>query len=120
MKTAIMIDGGFLIKRYYALFGVTHDPELISNYINYLVRFHTKGDENELYRAFYYDCPPSIKKVHNPVTKKAIDFSKSKVSEFKNSLFEYLKNQRKLCLRLGSLSESTDSQWQIQYTTLKN
>ena len=30
----------------------------------------------ELYRIFYYDCPPITKKVHHPLTKRAIDFSK--------------------------------------------
>ena len=66
----------------------------------------------DLYRIFFYDCPPLEKKMHNPITGKSIDFSKSKEAVFRKELHQRLLNKRKVALRLGHLSES--SPWTIK------
>lgn len=50
--------------------------------------------KHELYRIFFYDCPPLDKKLHNPISKKSIDFSKSKEAIFRNEFHELLKSKR--------------------------
>ena len=64
-----------------------------------------KNENYDLYRIFYYDCLPYSKKQHNPLTKKAIDFSKTPQYKFQIDLFEELKKKRKIALRLGVLED---------------
>ena len=71
-----------------------------------------------LYRVFYYDCAPMSKKMHNPVTKKAIDFSKTEQYRFRMELMECLKHKRKVALRLGTLKE--DGTWMIRPRVVKD
>ena len=58
-KVAILIDGGFFLKRYHSLYkgAETHSPELIGkNIFKAAVKHIPEG--YELYRIFYYDCLP--------------------------------------------------------------
>lgn len=64
-----------------------------------------KGELFDLYRIFYYDCLPYSKKQHNPVTGRAIDFSKTDQHQFQLEFFEELKKKRKIALRLGVLED---------------
>jgi len=88
MPTAIMVDGGFFIKRYRSIFsgGKQDAPATVAKnmYEMLLKHLSRKGQEKRnLYRIFYYDCPPLDKKAHNPVTGKAVDFSKSTEAIFR-------------------------------------
>jgi uncharacterized LabA/DUF88 family protein len=71
-----------------------------------MCRKHLSVSHNftELYRIFFYDCLPLDKKIHNPITKKAIDFSKTEEFTFRNALHQEIKRLRKAALRLGRLS----------------
>ncbi len=115
MPTAILVDGGFFIKRYRHLYVYT-TPQKTAKDLHEICLRHLsvkqKGQENkELYRIFYYDCPPLLKKVHNPVTKKAIDFAKTNESIFRQDFHKELRKLRKVALRLGRLADYAD--WQI-------
>lgn len=66
----------------------------------------------ELYRIFFYDCPPLTKKAHNPVSKKPVDFSKTKEAGFRLEIHSHLKKQRKVALRPGRLSDH--AHWAIR------
>ena len=74
--------------------------------------------KNDLYRIFYYDSYPYIKKQHNPISEKYIDFSKTDQAYFRLQLFEELKRNRKVALRLGYLKEADG--WQIRPVKLKD
>ena len=54
IRIAVMIDGGFFIKRYNALYNTSknHDPETVANSLYSLSLMHV-GNENYLYRIFY-------------------------------------------------------------------
>jgi len=65
-----------------------------------------KGYRHQLYRIFYYDCPPINKKVYNPLTKQQIDLSKSDTFNWSNEFFDCLKRKRKFALRYGKLAEA--------------
>lgn len=70
-----------------------------------IARSHV-GSENTLYRIFYYDCHPFDKKMHNPISKKVVDFKATDEYKFRTELIEALKKKRKVALRLGTLKES--------------
>lgn len=64
------------------------------------------GSRNTLYRIFYYDCEPLSKKAHNPISKEAVDFSKTEEYKFRTELLEALKKKRKVALRIGTLKDN--------------
>lgn len=121
-QTAILVDGAFFIKRYRAIKHLKQplNPQKTANdlwnmCVNHLK--HKGNVEHYLYRIFYYDCLPFDKKQHNPITQKAIDFSKTEQYKFQMNYFNELKKKRKVALRLGVL-ESRD-RWVIQPQKMK-
>ena len=44
--------------------------------------------------------------MHHPITKRAIDFTQTSEYNFRTSLFEALKQKRKVALRLGELKDN--------------
>ena len=106
MKTAILVDGGFYRRRAQAVFGDKTAQERAIELTNYCKR-HLKlhGENNDLYRIFYYDCEPSSKKVFHPLLKKQVDLGKSDLHEWTMQFFSELKKKRKFAIRLGKLAE---------------
>ncbi len=107
-STAILVDGGFFLKRYRSIHKVKKlDPVKTANDLWQMCISHLnqKGENYSLYRIFYYDCLPYNKKQHNPINGKSVDFSKTEQFEFQNSFFEELKKKRKVALRLGVLED---------------
>jgi uncharacterized LabA/DUF88 family protein len=68
--------------------------------------------KHDLYRIFFYDCVPLEKKLHNPISKKRLDFSKSQEALFRLKLHNLLRERRKVALRLGHLAG--DTPWTIK------
>ena len=107
MKVAIMIDGGFYRRRAQSCLGEKTAQERANELIAYCHR-HLKRiplERTELYRIFYYDCPPMDKKVYHPLLKKTIDFGKTDLFTWTTDFFEELRQKRKVALRLGKLSD---------------
>ncbi len=124
MPTAILVDGGFFIKRYRYIFSNIQNlsPQKVAKDLHEICLRHLISKskvllQRELYRIFYYDCPPLSKKVHNPITSRPIDFSKTEESNFRHTFHTELKKLRKVALRLGRLSDT--SEWQLKDTKLK-
>ena len=119
VKIAIMIDGGFFVKRFRVLYD--KDKKMtgaeVADYLYTMAMRHV-GERNTLYRIFYYDCYPLDKKAHNPVTKKAIDFKKTPEYEFKMDLLNALKQKRKVALRMGTLKDN--HVWQLRPRVVKD
>lgn len=110
-KIAILIDGGFFLKRFNALYNKEKalSPEEIADILHALALRLTGN--NTLYRIFYYDCEPLNKKFHNPITHKAVDFGKSDEYTFRRAFFDALRRKRKVALRLGTLKDN--GHWMI-------
>ena len=110
IRVAVMIDGGYFIKRYKTLYNKKNDkkPETIANDMYKLAHCHV-GNNNYLYRIFYYDCLPFEKKIHNPISNRCIDFAKTEEATCRNIIIDQMKKKRKVALRLGTLKES--KQW---------
>ena len=76
-KIAVLVDGGFFLKRFNALYN--KDRSMTADEVAdclHLMALRMVGS-NTLYRIFYYDCEPLSKKFHNPITHKSVDFSKT-------------------------------------------
>ncbi len=90
-RTAILVDGGFFLKPYRSIKRIkSPDPIRTANDLWEMCLSHltqAKGESYDLYRIFYYDCAPYDKKQHNPVSGKAIDFSKTDQYKFQLALF---------------------------------
>ena len=79
---------------------------------------HLDGRKEDLYRIFFYDCPPLSKKAHNPISGNAIDFSKTDEFHFRTGLHRELVKLRKVALRLGRLGEKT-ANWALKQVPTK-
>ena len=128
IKTAILVDGAFFLKRYGKLYknGVNHTPETVTSNLYTICHRHLTTKKNldqnnqqeNLYRIFYYDCYPLKFRIHHPLTKKLIDFSKTPEHHFRQEFFKELKKKRKVALRLGHLV--THKNWNISAYYLKD
>ena len=112
VKIAVLIDGGFFVKRFNALYNKDRkmSGKEVADCLYTMAHKHV-GECNTLYRIFYYDCHPLSKKAHNPISKRPIDFSKSDEYKFREELIEELKKKRKVALRIGELKDNNN--WHI-------
>ena len=125
MKAAILIDGGFFIKRYRFIKGFektdsaeTMAKNLVSYCFKHIQRINNYRNRynlpsTELYRIFYYDAKPFEGDSQNPITGKAFSFKNTVQYKFRKDLFTELKKQRKIALRLGFLKNSS-KMWTIK------
>lgn len=108
-KTAILVDGGFYRKRARKLWGKKTPADRADELNAYVFRhILEKEDGNvprELYRIFYYDCPPVQSTVYHPLLRKNIDFGKQETYSWTLEFFDELKTKRKMALRMGKLSD---------------
>ncbi len=131
MKTAILVDGGFYRKMAQRHFGEKSATERAQELVSYCKRHlkqvdsYTKDDSgnrqyhfSDLYRIFYYDCPPVEKNVFHPLTQKTINFKKHPTYAWMNTFLSDLKGKRKLALRLGFLA-SDDAVFTLNNDTTK-
>jgi len=120
-KTAIMVDGGFYRRRAQTLMGDKTAEDRAKELMEYChrhLREKNSGIRNDLYRIFYYDCPPMSKRVFHPLLQKTVDFSKSDLYTWMTAFLTELKKQRKVALRLGMLADS-QAHYNLNPETLK-
>ena len=113
IRVAILVDGAYFLHRYQRTYGYGHSAEEVAKDLFSMCLAHLDDETDVLYRIFYYDCPPFDKRAHNPVTGKAVDFSKTDLYTFRTSLFGELVKKRKLALRRGRLG-ATPRGWFIK------
>lgn len=119
-KMAILIDGAFFLKRYASIYPERREspPETVATQIHRMALAHLKpsnrnAKRSELYRIFFYDCPPLTKRVHTPISNRALNFQNTPEAIFRTGLHKSLIKQRLLALRLGRLSEK-NGKWQLK------
>ena len=113
-EIAILIDGGFLTKRLPKLVSEEHHktPANVVGSIRFMCHRHVErltGDTDQnwhrhVYRIFYYDAEPFEGQAHHPLTNKQIDFGKSDRATFQREIFDLLRKQRNVALRLGKVN----------------
>lgn len=114
-EIAILIDGGFFTKRLTRL--VAHPENLTPNKVVAAIRLMCKEHvrwltddastnwPRHVYRIFYYDAPPFEGQAHHPLTRQQINYARSDQALFQRELFDLLRKQRNVALRLGHLSK---------------
>ena len=138
MPTALVIDGAYFLRRFkWAFPALDHsDPTKVAYAVGWMAFWHLHhrmrpklmekaldhakfdpAEDDQLYRIFFYDCPPLIKKLHRPVSRTAIDLSKTPEAKFRFAVHDELQKVRKVALRLGRLND--DSEWRIKPATSK-
>jgi uncharacterized LabA/DUF88 family protein len=116
MPTAILIDGAYFVRRFRAIepesaYDAVKAAELAFQWA--MAHLADKAaPRKDLYRIFFYDCPPLDKKLHNPISKHCVDFARSREACFRLTLHNELRSKRKLALRLGHLASETP--WTIK------
>lgn len=116
MKTAILVDGGFYRRRAQKVFGDISAQDRAIELANYCKRhLNSHGEHNDLYRIFYYDCPPASKRLFHPFLQKQVDLSKTDLFIWMNQFLDELKKKRKFAIRLGKLAQE-----QAHYTIRPN
>ena len=120
MKAAVLVDGSFFIRRYRSI-----DPDwrertpsefaeaIYGRALSDLGHANKKRENcRELYRIFFYDCPPLEKRLRNPISGRGFDFGKTADAKFRAQLLEELKRFRKVAIRLGRISAT--KKWLIK------
>ena len=147
-KVAVLIDGGFYLKRLsYVLpdldtrsaAGITTSIQtLVSGHLEKLASLQRStiassktGDENgefvlkpnqqELhYRTFFYDAPPFRMNTHRPISGNPIRYNTSPVYQAKMDLFDKLRKERNMALRLGETKGDANFPWQLRTDVLQD
>lgn len=138
MPTALVIDGAYFLRRFRWAFPSLDatDPAQVAYAVGWMGYWHLHhrmrpklmekamdharfdpAEDSELYRIFFYDCPPLTKKLHRPVSRAALDLSKTPEATFRFAVHDELNKVRKLALRLGRLND--DSEWRIRPAATK-
>ncbi len=132
-RTAVLIDGGFFFQRFlfftrkYFRRDLSITSEQLATIIKKIVRLHVEDERaatRELYRIYYYDCPPPSNQVRLPVVPMGhtssghLDLNKHPPYRLRRELHEHLRKSRKVALRLGELSKN--GEWQLNTHTLKD
>jgi uncharacterized LabA/DUF88 family protein len=120
LKTAFLIDGDFFLRRLKAFRGRQSAEQVVADLVAMVAAHlsHLNRTDAHLYRILVYDCPPLNKKLHSPVGKKEIDWSKSPSFVFRTTFHEQLKTARKVALRLGRLGDK-QGHWTIRPKVMK-
>lgn len=126
MSTAVVIDGAYFLRRFRHSFPHLdpNDPRQVAWAVLYIAGWHLairhrsepgiggdleKGyrpsESPTLYRVFFYDCAPLTKRLHHPVSKRALDLAKTDTAILRQGIHRELLDARKVALRLGRLNE---------------
>ncbi len=118
---AILIDGGYFLKRLPRLVQPRRcdTPAHIVGCLRWMCFKHveqltgcSKAEwKRHLYRIFYYDARPYDGKAHHPISNHPIDFAKSHLAQRRLQIFDCLRRERKVALRLGKVNRDHD--WTI-------
>jgi uncharacterized LabA/DUF88 family protein len=124
VPTAILIDGGFYLKRFARCFPAkdSFDASVVARTAFQMALDHLEDKDEQsgrrqLYRIFFYDCPPLQKRVHRPISKTSLDFAQSPSAVFRLKLHDELRRTRKVALRLGHIASLAD--WELKPERLK-
>ena len=118
-KTAILVDGGFFRRRIKTLYG-DHSAEETATALAAYCHRHLKEHAftHELYRIFYYDCPPVDKQIYHPLTGQSVNLKNQDTYKWMSTFLSSLKKKRKFALRLGQL-DIENTIYTLKYEAVK-
>lgn len=107
-RTAILVDGGYYRVRSRALWGNKSAKDRADELYSYCIMHIDHPDEpRDLYRIFYYDCPPMTREITHPLTGATIDYGNLPGTKWSNDFVDYISEKRKVAVRMGELAETT-------------
>ncbi len=126
-QIAIMIDGGFFLRRAESMGLIRRigDVDTIAALLRRMCRRHVqmltgqdgKNWHRHIYRIFYYDAHPYSGVAHHPLHNQQFFYEKSDMAVFRRALFERLRQERNVALRLGEVIRHDE--WVIPTHKLK-
>ena len=118
-KTAILVDGGYFRRNASAKYG-HHSPQETAEALSRYCRRHLREHDivHELYRIYYYDCPPVDKQVYHPFLKKSVNLKNKDTYAWTCEFLNELKRKRKFALRLGIL-DVENTVYTLKYDVVK-
>ena len=121
-KTAVLVDGKFYLKRFRKVDqkGISASPEDVARALSWAALAHLRKQgrrRNQLYRIFFYDCPPMDRVLHNPLSQRGYNYRKTDRAQFRLAIHEALRKQRKVALRLGRMAPH--GSWHLKEDRLK-
>ncbi len=130
-QVAILIDGGYFLKRLPALRPEIDmsDPAAVRDSIKRLVAAHLQRINKIerlpharalLYRCFYYDARPYLDRGHLPVSRRAIDYARTDVARFQLALHDMLRRTANMAVRLGEVRRDPASLWELKPAVLSS
>lgn len=129
-RVAILIDGGYLLKRLGSVRPKTDTTDanavirdiarLISSHLHQINKVaRAPHPRSLLYRAFYYDARPYLDKGHLPISKRGIDYAKTDIAKFHTALHDNLRRMPNMAVRLGEVRRDPDSLWELKPAILQ-
>lgn len=126
MPTAVVIDGAFFLRRFTHVFPAlnpTSADDIALGVVamagwHVAVRLHAAPawanvqgenfhpeESPELYRIFFYDCPPLTKRLHLPISRRSLHLGSTVEAQLRSAVHRRLHQTRKVAVRLGRLNE---------------
>ena len=126
-QIAILVDGAYFLRRLprLGLADYIDDPSATTHALRRLCRRHVQILTNDhdrfwqrhVYRIFFYDALPYEGAAHHPLRNRIEDYGKSNLAQARRALFERLKRERNVALRLGKVIRHDD--WTMPTRKLK-
>ena len=126
-QIAILIDGGFFLRRLEALGLIQRNQgedqiaklvrRLARRHVQMLTRDYSRSWQRHIYRIFFYDAVPFDQVAHHPLMNRQIFYAKSDVARFRHAMFDRLRRERNVALRLGEVIRHDD--WIMPTAKLK-
>ena len=140
MPMAVVIDGAYFLRRFGHCFpsldsqnavdlakGVLAvatfhlSTRLSGAHNNYAAAESIKRswpESQDLYRIFFYDCPPLTKRLHKPISGRSVTLGETEAAKLRIRLHSELNTTRKVALRLGKLNDNL-SGWRPKHDAVK-
>lgn len=111
-RVAVLLDGGFVQKRLFFRQGKQMPTaQEILDFAHSCV-----GPDEELFRIYYYDCPPFSGTLTHPVSGETEDYSQTEVFAARTALIDEIAQADYVAFRPGVL---TAAGWKLKYTSQK-
>ena len=107
-RAAILVDGGYYRVRSIDLWGKKSAKDRAEELYRYCMLHITEPHEpRELYRVFYYDCPPMTRTIKNPLSGIEVDYASLPGTKWSNDFYRNISEMHRVALRMGELAENT-------------
>ncbi|MCQ8102505.1 NYN domain-containing protein [Methylomonas sp. SURF-2] len=112
---AILIDAGFLKRK----LGSKESPVTANKIIDFVDRItrHERLHNLVLHRVYYYDAPPIMDVIENPLSKQRVNLGQTEMAKTNKALLDHLSRAPFFALRLGDVAMRG---WKVPQRVLKN